>query len=239
MVQADCPSGDTCVTAANSDGGHIITGGYIQGHCSTNTGTTCSFNADCPDAGETCVYSVGSHSSGLVNSVDNIFASTWTPFSEGFYNAIGYYAQRTDKRLNAGDFITQAENSVYKDPSQYPCQKNNVLLVTDGMSTTDLNPSVTSLAVAYNDGDGRITTTSSTCPKYSGSVNVDDLAWLAKHRNIRNFSETPLTTDEAINQKTIDTYVVFNGEPSNDAGECNPDTLMSETAENGCGTTPG
>ena len=232
MVQSDCPLGDSCVAAANTDGSHIIPGGYIQGFCSTTTTTTCANDADCP-SNESCVYSVGNHSSGLINSLDNIFASTWTPFSEAFYNAIGYYAQRTDKRLNATDFITHSENADYKDPVQYPCQKNNLLLVTDGMSTADLNADVTALASTYNDGDGLITTTPSTCPKYAGSVNLDDLAWLAKNRNIKNFSQAPSAA--SANSQTITSYMVFNGEPSTDAAECNPETLLEGTARNGCG----
>ena len=243
MVDADCPLGDTCVVAGNQDGGHLLDlgnkEGYILGRCSATTATTCAVDSQCP-SGEHCAYTVGSHSSGLVNAIDNIFASTWTPFSEAFYNAIGYYAQRTDKRLNATDFITETENADYKKPIQYKCQKNNILLITDGMSTADLNPSVTSLASSYNDGDGQIDTTpSATCPKFAGSRNLDDLAWLAKKRNIKDFTEAPASSDPEINSKTITSYVVFNGVASNDAGECNPDTLLRETAENGCGTSSG
>ena len=73
--------------------------GYILGRCSTTTTTTCTTPSHCP-AGEACLFSVGDHSAGFINALDNIFASTWTPFSEGFYNAIGYFAQRTDTRIN-------------------------------------------------------------------------------------------------------------------------------------------
>jgi len=239
-VNADCPPGDSCVAAANMDGGRIIDSGgkegYILGRCSSTTSTTCTNPNHCP-VGESCMYSVGDHSGGFIKAIDNIFASTWTPFSEGFYNAIGYFAQRTNTRLNNTDFVTEGENSDYKDPSQYSCQKNNILLVTDGMSTADLNSNVNSLVNSYNDGDGQINTApSATCPKYAGSRNLDDLSWLAKNRNINNFTESPLATDPAINSKTITTHVVFNGVASNDPGECNPDTLLSETAENGGGT---
>ncbi|MFZ5906502.1 MAG: pilus assembly protein [Nitrospirota bacterium] len=244
-VNADCPTGDTCVDAGNLDGARIINSGaqegYILGRCSITTATTCNSPDHCP-VGETCEYTVGDHAAGFINALDNIFASTWTPFSEGFYNAIGYFAQRTDKRLNDSvdplykDFVTESENADYKEPVQYVCQKNNILLITDGMSTADLNASVSALASSYNDGDGQIDTFAAACPKYAGSRNVDDLAWLAKNRNIEDFDETPLSTDPAINSKTITTHVVFNGTPSNDAGECNPDRLLSETADNGGGT---
>jgi type IV pilus assembly protein PilY1 len=242
-VDADCPSGDTCVVASNLDGAHILNlgnkEGYILGRCSTTTATTCAVDSHCP-SGEYCAFSVGSHSSGLVNAIDTIFASTWTPYAEGFYNAIGYYAQRTDKRLNATDFIAETEDSAYKKPVQYKCQKNNILLITDGMSTADLNADVNAVVASYNDGDGQIdSAASATCPEFAGSRNLDDLSWLAKHKNIKDFTETPTATDPEINSKTITSYVVFNGAASTDPGECNPDTLLRETAENGCGTSSG
>ncbi len=245
VVDDDCPTGDTCIDAANLDGARIIDfgpsdpahmEGYILGRCSSTTTTTCTSPNHCP-ANESCVYSVGNHSSGFIKALDDIFASTWTPFSEGFYNAIGYFAQRIDTRLNNPDFITEGEDSDAREPIQYICQKNNILLVTDGMSTADLNPDVNSLVLSYNDGDGQTdSAASATCPEFAGSRNLDDLSWLAKHRNINDFTETPALTDPEINSKTITTHVVFNGAASTDPGECNPDTLLSETADNGGGT---
>ncbi|NWF75083.1 MAG: hypothetical protein HXY53_00675 [Nitrospirae bacterium] len=230
----DCPTGETCVAATNLDGGMVI--GYIMGNCSTTTATTCSVDSHCP-AGETCEYSVGDHNSGLISAIDDIFASTWTPFAEGFYEAIGYFAQRTSDaqftRLNNTDYITEGENPVYRNPVQYRCQKNNVLLITDGMSTADLNANVNTLVSTYNDGDGQIdAVASATCPKFAGSRNIDDLAWLAKNKDITDFTSTPPVTD--VNSKTITSYVVFNGVGSTDPGECNPDRLLLETGENGC-----
>lgn len=245
-VNADCPTGDVCVAATNLDGSRILDygttpgepnhmEGYILGRCSSTITTTCNNPTDCP-AGETCVYSVGNHSSGFIKALDDIFASTWTPFAEGFYNAIGYFSQRQDMRLNSPDFLLKTEDADVKDPIQYKCQKNNILFITDGMSTADLNSSVNTLISSYNDGDGQIDTVASTCPEYAGSRNLDDLAWLARHRNINDFTQIPALTDPAINSKTITTHVVFNGTASTDPGECNPDSLLSETAENGGGT---
>jgi len=236
VTNLDCPSGDVCVNAANVDGAKVVH--HIEGRCSVTTSTSCFNDAECP-AEERCLYPVGSHSSGLVKTVNDINAATWTPFAEGFYNAIGYFANErsgdsygTYLRLNEGDFDED------KPPSQYRCQKNNVLLITDGMSTADINSDVTTLVNAYNDGDGNITTAASACPKFAGSRNLDDLTWLAKNRNIKNFTETPGTTDPSVNSKTITTYIVYNGVPSTDPGECNPDQLLKEAAENGCGTDP-
>jgi type IV pilus assembly protein PilY1 len=230
----ECPGADTCVVAANLDGGQITGNGYIMGHCSATVATTCNKNTHCP-AGEVCIYDVGDHTSGLINDIDDIFASTWTPFAEGFYNTIGYFAQRADKRLNATDFILEAEDPDYRDPVQYSCQKNNVLLISDGMSTADLNVDVNNVVFVYNDGDGEIdNVAAAVCPKFAGSRNVDDLAWLAKNRNIEDFTQAPDPDSE--NSQTLTTHAVFNGVATADPGECNPDLLMNQTADNGGGT---
>lgn len=224
--------------------------------CSTSR-TVCSTDLDCP--GESCIQSndydagkvihhigyvgnipdesIGDHSSGLINAIDSIRAQTWTPYAEGFYNAIGYFAGRTDLRLNSGDFDSN------KNPSQYKCQQNHILLITDGMSTADRNTSVYNLVSSYNDGDGHVGWTA-TSPKFAGSLNLDDLAWLAKNRSIKDFSRTPLPTDEDYNSVTITTHVVYTGAacPAKDtAGNCTttdesvPEKLMQETAKNGGG----
>lgn len=232
-VDSDCPSGETCVTLNNLDGGEIIH--YIKNYCSVTTTTFCKTDSDCP-GGEECIAPIGDHDSGLIKSIDDIQAETWTPFAEGFYETIGYFAQRTSDaqytRLNNTDFITETENPAYPDPVQYICQKNNVLLITDGMSTADLNSGVNNLVFSYNEGDGEIdTAVSATCPKYAGSRNLDDLAWLAKNRDIKDFDQTPDAVE--INSRTITTHVVFSGTQTADPGECDPLTLMTETAENG------
>ncbi len=227
---SDCPGGD-CIEATSLDGGKVIS--HIEGRCSADADKICSVDSDCfPDDG-ICEYTVGDHSSGLIAEVNNIFASTWTPFAEGFYNAIGFFANRNDICLNNPGACNDFD--IAKNPVQYRCQKNNVLLITDGMSTADLNSSVTSLVSSYNDGDGQIdSVASATCPKFAGSRNIDDLAWLAKNKDIKDFTKTPPATD--VNSRTITTYVVFNGVGTEDPGECNPDLLMRETAENGGGT---
>ena len=235
----ECPVGDTCVGAADLDGGQITGNGYIQGHCSATVATTCNKNTHCP-AGEICVYDVGGHTSGLIQDIDGIFASTWTPFAEGFYNAIGYFAQRADVRLNATDFILEAEDPTYRDPVQYSCQKNNVLLISDGMSTADLHPDPSLVAATYNvdgDDDGEFDVAAAgpgSCPKYAGSRNLDDIAWVAKNRSIEDFTQAP--DPNAQNSQTLTTHVVFNGVATADPGECNPDELMNDTADNGGGT---
>lgn len=239
-INIDCGTGNNCIPATNNlDGAKIIH--YIgTGKCSTATGTVCYNKSDCP-SGEVCKSDgVGSWSSGLVKSINDIKASSWTPFSEAFYDAIGYFAKvpatgksRTDLRINATDFN---EN---RNPSQYPCQSNNILLISDGMSTADRNPNVDNLAKAYTAAGGATSWTTGVggCPSYGGSVNVDNIAWIGRNRNIQTF---PMTTDNgtepAKKSERVTTYVVFNGDSNGLSGECDSKILLGQTATNG-GTT--
>jgi type IV pilus assembly protein PilY1 len=260
---------DTALIAGadNRDGAKIIH--YIGGvgKCSVNTGTACEEDSECPDfaTGETCNM-VGDHERGtcsitptscssdaecpvgetcnttLINRIDGIRADSWTPFSEGFYNAIGYYARtnahtnppalgtsRTDIRLDAGDYVDN------KNPSLYRCQSNNILLISDGISTADQNAQVQLDVDMYNDGDGQIGFDGlNSCPKFAGSRNLDDLAWIGQNREITDFSVAVTPSTDLY--KKITTHAVYNGAASADPGECNPDTLLSETADNGGGT---
>lgn len=234
----DCGTGNTCGNAADKDGASVLS--LIgNGHCSTTTATTCSKNAHCPDD-ETCVSDgVGDHTTGLVRSIDSLKAATWTPFSEAYYNAIGYFAvspsdatgktSRTDLRINSTDPNKDFPDAM--NPSEYVCQSNNILLVTDGSSTADQNSAKTALVNVYKAVSGNVT---GTCSKYAGSQDLDDLAWLARHRNINTFSKvTASTTVPLKKNESIASYIVFNGADNGEAGDCNNTTLLTKAANNG------
>jgi type IV pilus assembly protein PilY1 len=212
----------------------------------------------------------GDHTTGLIKAIDDTVARTWTPFSEAMYNAIGYYAMTptttalTVKRLNATDFGTPADATPTQPPSQYRCQKNNVLLITDGQSTTDLNATVIAAISANppptaggsNTFDTSLATVQAACPspnsmgKYSGSRNFFDLAWFAQNRNISNLgtanASAPVNASDMVN-----TYTVFAGQdasllttsacaalgsaPPTATALCQPDQLMCYSANAGKG----
>ncbi|MBU5613301.1 pilus assembly protein [Geomonas azotofigens] len=232
---ADCGTGNSCNAVTDKDGAQVLSL-VGKGHCKVTTGTACTKSAHCP-TGEVCVSDgAGTHTStGLVNSIDALRASTWTPFSEAFYDAIGYFAMspsdttgkssRTDLRLNSDDFPSDM------NPSEYVCQSNNILLVTDGASTADQNGDVGDVVNTYKGVSGNVT---GTCPKYAGSKNLDDLAWLARHRNINAFSRTSASTEVPVKKnQMISTYVVFNGADNGESGECDNLSLLSNTASKG------
>ncbi|HJV65497.1 MAG TPA: pilus assembly protein PilY [Geomonas sp.] len=260
-------AGSECADPGNAS----KTGGFKDGqiactrHCQSagsDSGRECFVDADCSDQpGSTCQtlprldggkvlvpvagLALGDHSAGsggLIYAIDQVKATSWSPLAETFYEAIGYYASRSDLRLQTADY----------DPgtSWIPCQKKNVLIVTDGISTADRRQSVidtvTKAAASWvnpdaPDGmpDSARTSGGEVTPPFQGSYNLDDLAWIARHRNIYDFSK-PV----AFNKDYLSTYVVYTGPPCgsyNDDGSCKttdeavPEKLMQLTAAKGGG----
>jgi type IV pilus assembly protein PilY1 len=230
----DCPSGETCVTAPdNKDGAHVFH--YIGiGKCSVSTGTACATQANCP-SGETCVAdTVGTYTSGFIKKINDMKGATWTPFGEAFYNTIGYFAKdstdtsgkksKTSLRLNSGDYEDN------RNPSEYHCQTNNVLLITDGVSTTDRHTDVKNLS----DKNIAPNSSSETCSYFAGSTYLENLSWLAQNRNINTISKnTTATVAPTAKNQRIKTYVVFNGTSTGAAGDCDASVLLNKTATNG------
>ncbi len=242
-ADANCPSGETCKTLWSYVG---------NGKCSATQSQECAVDSDCPPS-ETCDASVGSHTTGgLISVVDNIQASSWTPFAEAFYNAMGYYARLNDPNYTASpppsrNFNFSGLPAGYvtnKNPSQMRCQKNNIMIITDGMSTADRNSASESLASLYSSYTSSYPNasgydTSNSCPSYGGSRSLSTLAWVGNHLNIKTLSTSATTTAAPTNSSEyINTYVVYSGSmiTTSPAGLCNPYNLMSATAYNGGGS---
>ncbi len=65
----------------------------------------------------------------LISAINSVDPGTWTPLAESLYEAVRYFR---------GD--ASAYNSGrYTSPQQYTCQKNFVIIITDGESTKDQN----------------------------------------------------------------------------------------------------
>lgn len=216
---SDCGAGGNCTPDPSTDGGAVI-----------------SYLNHSP---------VGNHNkgTGLVSAIDQIRGDSWTPLSEAFYDAIGYFANRGDLRLSNAAFDTAFP------PSKFSCQKNTILMVSDGMSTADrAQPVLDLVARAQSDwmnGDRTMppsqTTTdpAASSPSYSGSYNLDDLAWIARNKNISSLA-SPIAND----RDYISTYVIYTGTPCdvrNADGSCAtsdervPEKLMQLTASKGGG----
>jgi type IV pilus assembly protein PilY1 len=168
-----------------------------------------------------------SHTTNLVDAVNDIKATSWTPLAEAFYNALGYYSQNSALRLDSNDFNI---GSGY-DPITAYCQKNNILIITEGASTADLNGTVGAFIAAegQNDLDSE---DSVDCGSLSGSSYLDDLTYYAQ--NSSSLYPTQLDGEDKQNVKT---HVVVAGTlRSTGTDECSPDVLLGAAASNG-GTT--
>jgi type IV pilus assembly protein PilY1 len=81
----------------------------------------------------------------LKTDINNIDAETWTPLAETLYEA-GLYFKGGSSYFNSG--------VVYTSPIQFYCQRNYVIIITDGDSTRDRN-AVLGSVIGDRDGDGR------------------------------------------------------------------------------------
>ena len=231
---------------------------YVDGDCSAGTGPCIEDTRN--DGARIISYinysQVGDHATGLVAAVDAIRGTSWTPLAEALYQTIGYFANKPAFRFQAGDFDPA------KPPSKYSCQRNNVLILTDGMSTADRAPAVNgfvagAVATWVNGSDGMPasqTTAGSTAagaaPENLGSYNLDDLAWIARHKNIFDPTQ-PIARPKDY----ITTHVVYTGPPCGDPkstatpktgynpdGSCvtgdegKPEKMMQLAAANGGGS---
>ena len=174
--------------------------------------------------------------SGLIYALDQVSATSWTPLSESFYDALQYFA------TGAG----------YE--TQPVCQRNNLLIVTDGASSADRAPALNQLLDQAWGRDGMPQSLrtpqdngGATDPLPSkGSYNLDDLAWIARNKKISGIG--PI----AGNKDYLSTYVLYTGPPCGDPGadpsgyhadgscvtqdEGVPEKMMQLTAAKGGGT---
>ena len=71
------------------------------------------------------------HREHLIADIDALYPDTWTPLAETLYEA-GLYFGGAASYFNSG--------TTYTSPIELRCQKNFVILMTDGMSTKDRDP---------------------------------------------------------------------------------------------------
>ena len=112
----------------------------------------------------------------------------------------------------------------HPDPITAWCQSNNILIITEGASTADINSTVGSFVgtSGQNDGD----TDASSCGDLAGSTYLDDLTYYGwKGTDIYG---------AGIPYQNIMTHIVIAGTMrATGTGECNPETLLNEAAANG------
>ena len=96
----------------------------VNNNSNLNLGLT-RFNST---AGGQVVENCGASKTDLNNSINALTASTWTPLAETLYEVTRYFR----------GLKTQYNGSlVYTSPILYRCQKNFVIMITDGFPTQD------------------------------------------------------------------------------------------------------
>jgi type IV pilus assembly protein PilY1 len=145
----------------------------------------------------------------LITDVKAIVAETWTPLAETLYEA-GRYFKGGSSYFNPG--------VVYTSPIQYYCQRNYVIIITDGKPTRDQNAILAS-AIGDQDGDRREPIGAPNDPNYAdrGSDYLDDVAKYLYDKDLR----TDLT-----GQQNIITYTI---------GFTEDNSLLERTATHGHG----
>ena len=87
----------------------------------------------------------------LLNDIAALLAdpNQYTPLAETLYEA-GLYFQGAQSYFNSPPFTSSV--TTYTSPVQYYCQKNYVVIMTDGISTKDQN-TILNTAVGDRNGD--------------------------------------------------------------------------------------
>ena len=150
---------------------------------------------------------VGTNRADLINAINAINATTWTPLGETLYEA-GLYFKGDPSYFNGG--------VNYTTPIDFSCQKNYIIVMTDGESTQDIN-SILSTAVGDRDGDGNDPGSYGS----NGSDWMDDVAKMLYDDDL-----LPSSHVSGSGKQNIQTYTI---------GFAIDDPLLSDTAENGKG----
>jgi type IV pilus assembly protein PilY1 len=156
----------------------------------------------------------------LINTINNITPSTWTPLAETMYEALQYYE---------GDGTAFNGGYTYTTPIEYACQKNYVIVITDGMSTEDRSPVLRNICNNGDcDGDGfEPAGDPAKTYDFQGSDYLDDVAKYMYDNDHLADGADPKTTGK----QNVITYTVGFGL----AGVAYAEELLKETAFNGGG----
>jgi len=167
------------------------------------------------DEGGHIVCECGTDKATLTNTVSGLNAETWTPLAETLAEA-GLYFAGEQSWFNIG--------TTYTTPMQERCQKNYIVLMTDGAPTMDNNSKLTSGTyingdtIGDYDGDGND-------PGSYASYGTDYLDDVAKYLYENDCNPT-LGTGTSFEKQNIITYTI---------GFKTEQQLLEDTALNGGG----
>lgn len=157
---------------------------------------------------------LGSTGANLITQIENTDPSTYTPLAETLFEAARYF-EAADSAYNGGSYAT-------KDPIAYPCQKNFVMVLTDGESTMDLNlpGGSTNLAGKVTDTsldvstwmdsiasqEGTASQQAASANSMDGSYYLEGVAYWAHNTDLRS---STLGKNAIAGKQNITVYTVF------------------------------
>lgn len=144
--------------------------------------------------------------------------TTWTPLAESLFEAMRYYS--------GGASAFPNNPTTHTTPIEYSCQKNYVILITDGMSTQDRDNVLQTICNNGDcDGDGPEVTTQGS----QGSDYLDDVAWYMYNTDLLPDGADAKTTGK----QNVITYTIGFGLTGGDSDAVQ---LLQDAATNGGGT---
>jgi type IV pilus assembly protein PilY1 len=163
------------------------------------------------------VQECGTDKATLISSVDALNTSDWTPLGETLAEAGLYFAGK-ESWYNA--------DTTYTSPMQYRCQKNYIILMTDGTPTEDRDWRLSSGAYINGDTIGDYDNDGNDPGSYSssGSDYLDDVA---KYLYENDLNSSLGTSGGSFEKQNIITYTI---------GFRTEQQLLQDTATNGGGT---
>lgn len=194
-----------------SNGGHIAGVGDFYGYN--------GYDAYVKDM-DTVFSGTTTNRTALINTVNNVNPSTWTPLAETLYEAMNYFK---------GQSTSFNGSYVYSSPIEYSCQKNYIILITDGMSTEDRSPVLRTIC-NNGDCDGDGFEPANDPQKVYNSQGSDYLDDVAKYIYDNDLLPDGVE-DRTLGRQYAVTYTVGFGL----AGVSYAEKLLQETAYNGGG----
>ena len=168
------------------------------------------------DSGGKIVKGIGATKAELVTAVNGLSASGWTPLAETLVEAGLYFAGKSSW-FNS--------STTYTSPIQYRCQKNYIILMTDGEPTHDDNHKLYDKAYINGDKIGDYDKDGKDPGTYAdrGTDYLDDVA---KYLYINDIRPDLGTSGESFERQNITTYTI---------GFTTAQQLLQDTATNGGG----
>lgn len=187
----------------------------------------------------------GSSQAALLSGISSLAATTWTPLAETLYEITRYFRGMTSY------YNTATLASAYTSPIQYRCQKNFVIIITDGFPTNDSGiplddpADVADASRSLPNWDGLAPETTAdqypNFPQYSdgfqggpdsaegNTLYLDDMAKFAYDIDLRTggYDDTGVSFDDPAHlQQNLVTYTV---------GFAAENQMMADAAEHGTG----